>query len=172
MIARPKLSWPPLLSLLGLLGLALAPAWVFAQEQGVEPAPEAGPETASEAEPEPDPAPDGDATPWDGATDVSLPPFLQDTGKRIVDERPPPSEQQLEALRQLEEEVERFSETGEAFRSTVTSLVRREYLLQRRERDRWYGEQLEAEEREFNEARENSIRVFEEFLRRYPTHPK
>ena len=38
-------------------------------------------------------------TPWEGATDVSLPPFLQDTGKRIVDQRPPPTEQQLEALR-------------------------------------------------------------------------
>ena len=84
----------------------------------------------------------------------------------------PRREQQLEALRQLEEEVDRFSESGEAFRSTVTSLVRREYLQQRRERDRWYGEQLEAEERAFNEARDTSIRVFEEFLRRYPNHAK
>ncbi|MGB5546524.1 MAG: hypothetical protein WBM74_08135, partial [Polyangiales bacterium] len=116
--------------------------------------------------------PEEGETPWAGATDVNLPPFLQDTGKRIVDERPPPTEQQLEALRQLEEEVERFSETGETFRSTVTSLVHREYLQQRRERDRWYSEQLEAEEREFDEARDDSIRVFEEFLRRYPSHPK
>ena len=113
-----------------------------------------------------------DAAPWEGATDVTLPPFLQDTGKRIVDQRPPPTEQQLEALRQLEEEVDRFTETGEAFRSTVTSLVRREYLHQRRERDRWYGEQLETEERAFNEARESSIRVFEDFIRRYPNHSK
>ena len=113
-----------------------------------------------------------DAAPWEGATDVTLPPFLQDTGKRIVDQRPPPTEQQLEALRQLEEEVDRFTETGEAFRSTVTSLVRREYLQQRRERDRWYGEQLETEERAFNEARESSIRVFEDFIRRYPNHTK
>ena len=113
-----------------------------------------------------------DAAPWEGATDVTLPPFLQDTGKRIVDQRPPPTEQQLEALRQLEEEVDRFTETGEAFRSTVTSLVRRAYLHQRRERDRWYGEQLETEERAFNEARESSIRVFEDFIRRYPSHSK
>jgi len=117
-------------------------------------------------------AQEGEAAPWEGATDVSLPPFLQDTGKRIVDERQPPTEQQLEALRQLEEEVDRFTETGEAFRSTVTSLVRREYLQQRRERDRWYGEQLETEERAFNEARESSIRVFEDFIRRYPNHTK
>jgi tetratricopeptide (TPR) repeat protein len=113
-----------------------------------------------------------EATPWEGATDVTLPPFLQDTGKRIVDQRPPPTEQQLEALRELEEEVERFTESGEAFRSTVTSLVRRQYLQQRRERDRWYGERLKTEERAFNEARASSIRVFEDFIRRYPQHPK
>jgi len=117
-------------------------------------------------------AQEAEAAPWEGATDVTLPPFLQDTGKRIVDERPPPTKQQLEALRQLEEEVERFTATGEAFRSTVTSLVRREYLQKRRERDRWYGERLETEERAFNEARENSIRVFEDFIRRYPNHAK
>lgn len=110
-------------------------------------------------------------TPWEGATDVTLPPFLRDTGKRVVDERPPPTEQQLEALRQLEEELERFSESGETFRSTVTSLVRREYLQQRRVRDRWYVEQLETEERAFAEARDNSIRVFEEFIERYPDNP-
>jgi hypothetical protein len=124
------------------------------------------PATAQEGE-------EGDeATPWEGATDVTLPPFLQDTDQRIVDQRPPPTAQQLEALRQLEEEVDRFTESGEAFRSTVTSLVRREYLQQRRERDRWYGEQLETEERAFNEARESSIRVFEDFVRRYPNHTK
>ena len=114
---------------------------------------------------------EGEPVPWDGATDVTLPPFLRDTDKRVVEERQPPSDAQLEALRQLEEEVERFRESGETFRSTVTSLVRREYLQQRRERDRWYGEQLEAEERSFNEARDTSIRVFEEFVARYPNQP-
>jgi len=112
------------------------------------------------------------AAPWEGATDVTLPPFLRDTGKRIVDERPPPTAQQLEALRQLEGEAERFGESGDTFRSTVTSLARREYLQQRRARERWYGEQLDAEEQAFNEARERSIRVFEEFIRRYPNHAK
>ncbi|MGB8329499.1 MAG: tetratricopeptide repeat protein, partial [Polyangiales bacterium] len=113
-----------------------------------------------------------DTAPWEGTSDVTLPPFLQDTGKRVVNERPAPTEQQLEALRRLETEVERFTGSGETFRSTVTSLVRREYLQQRRERDRWYGEQLDTEERAFDEARENSIRVFEEFVARYPDHPK
>ncbi|MGB5695971.1 MAG: tetratricopeptide repeat protein [Polyangiales bacterium] len=120
----------------------------------------------------PEGAEDAELTPWQGAKDTSLPPFLQDTGKRIVDERPPPTEQQLEALRQLESEAERFTNSGETFRSTVTSLVRREYLQQRRERDRWYGEQLEVEERAFNEARTSSIQVFEEFIRTYPSDPR
>ncbi len=127
---------------------------------------------ATWASSDPAAAQEREAAPWQGATDVTLPPFLQDTGKRIVDQRPPPTQQQLEALRQLEQEVDRFTETGEAFRSTVTSLVRREYLQQRRERDRWYGEQIETEERAFNEARESSIRVFEDFIRRYPNHAK
>ena len=32
-----------------------------------------------------------EAVPWEGASDVELPPFLQDTEKRVVDERPPPT---------------------------------------------------------------------------------
>lgn len=120
----------------------------------------------------PEPRETEDPTPWESATDTSLPPFLRDTGKRIVDERPPPTARELEALRQLEGEVDRFTKSGETFGSTVNSLVRREYLQQRRERDRWYGEQLEVEERALNEARSSSIRVFEEFIRRYPDHPK
>ncbi|MCZ6805328.1 MAG: hypothetical protein O7F08_00115, partial [Deltaproteobacteria bacterium] len=115
---------------------------------------------------------DAEATPWEGTTDTTLPPFLQDTEKRVVDERPPPTEQQLEGLRQLEEEVDRFTESGGTYRDTVTSLVRREYLQQRRARDRWYGVQIETEDQAFNEAREEAIRIFEEFIRRYPDHPK
>ena len=134
----------------------------------------AGPASAQDPEPSRD-APrieDVDATPWEGTPDTSLPPFLQDTGKRVVDERPPPTAAQLEALRELEAEVEGFAETGGTYRDTVTSLVRREYLQQRRERDRWYGLQIEAEDAAFDEAREEAIRVFEDFLRRYPEHPR
>ncbi len=111
-----------------------------------------------------------ETTPWEGAADTTLPPFLQDTEKRVVDERPPPTEQQLEGLRQLEEEVDRFTESGGAYRDTVTSLVRREYLQQRRARDRWYGTQIEAEDQAFNDAREAAIRIFEAFIDRYPAH--
>ena len=134
---------------------------------------------AQDAEPEPDRdsartegTEGAETTPWEGTADTTLPPFLQDTEKRVVDERPPPTEQQLEGLRQLEEEVDRFTESGGAYRDTVTSLVRREYLQQRRARDRWYGTQIEAEDQAFNDARETAIGVFEDFIRRYPTHAK
>jgi len=134
---------------------------------------------AQDAQPEPDRdsartegTEDAETTPWEGSTDTTLPPFLQDTEKRVVDQRPPPTEQQLEGLRQLEEEVERFIESGGTYQDTVTSLVRREYLQQRRARDRWYGSQIDAEDRAFNDARDEAIRVFEEFIHRYPDHPK
>ncbi len=112
------------------------------------------------------------ATPWAGASDVSLPPFLQDTSKRVVEERPEPSDAQREVLRKLEDEAEQYIESGEAFESTVNSLVRREYLQRRRERARYYGLRIEAEELALDEARRSSIRAFEEFIARYPDHPK
>ena len=115
---------------------------------------------------------DSGAVPWEGASDVELPPFLQDTSRRVVEERPPPSAEQLEALRRLEEEVDRFDKSGRTFRSTIDSLVRRDYLQQRRDRDRWYGERIEAEERAFNEARDDSIRIFQNFIARYPNDEK
>ncbi len=164
-----------------LMGLALCgallPVTLSATAQDTEPEPsDPEPVEPEPAEPEPDrDAPrteDVESTPWEGTTDTTLPPFLQDTKKRVVDERPRPTEQQLEGLRQLEGEVERFLESGGAYRETVTSLVRREYLQRRRARDRWYGAQIEAEDKAFNEARQDAIRMFEEFIRRYPDHPR
>ncbi|MGB5812261.1 MAG: tetratricopeptide repeat protein [Polyangiales bacterium] len=115
---------------------------------------------------------DVEETPWEGATDTTLPPFLQDTGKRVTDPRPKPTPAQLEGLRQLEAEVGQFSESGDAFRDTVNSLVKREYLQQRRARDRWYGAQIELEDESFNEARQEAIRVFERFIEQYPNEPE
>jgi len=115
---------------------------------------------------------DPEVVPWEGASDVELPPFLRDTSKRVVEERPAPSDEQLDALRRLEREVERFKDSGTTFRSTIDSLVRRDYLQQRRERDRWYGERIEAEERAFNDARDESIQMFEDFIGRYPNDSK
>ncbi len=103
--------------------------------------------------------------------EVPLPSFLDTTDRRIVDERPPPSPEQVAALREMEKEVERFQLVGQSYRATVVSLVRREYLRQRRGRDQWYGRQIRDEERMLNEARANAIRQFERFIERYPDDP-
>ena len=80
-------------------------------------------------------APESPDAPWGGASDVELPSFLDTTDSRVQDNRPPPTPEQLEALRALEAEVGRFTQSGETYRDTVVSLVRREYLRQRRSRD-------------------------------------
>ena len=71
----------------------------------------------------------------------------------------------------MEAEVDRFTNTGSAYRNTVVSLVRREYLRQRRGRNRWYGRQIAEEERLLDEARERAIQQFERFVQRYPDDP-
>jgi TolA-binding protein len=101
----------------------------------------------------------------------ALPSFLDTTDTRIVDERPPPTSAQVAALREMEAEVDRFTKAGGAYRNTVVSLVRREYLRQRRGRNRWYGRQIAEEERLLDEARERAIQQFERFIRRYPDDP-
>ena len=101
----------------------------------------------------------------------ALPSFLDTTDRRIQDERPPPTAAQIAALREMEAEVARFTGSGGAYRNTVVSLVRREYLRQRRGRDQWYQRQIREEERLLNEARERAIRQFERFVRRYPDDP-
>ncbi len=105
------------------------------------------------------------------AGEVPLPSFLDVTDRRIVDERPPPTEQQIAALREMEAEVANFTRVGNTYRNTVVSLLRREYLRQRRGRDQWYARQIREEERMLNEARERAILQFERFVRRYPDDP-
>ncbi len=53
----------------------------------------------------------------------------------------------------------------------MLSIVRREYLRQRRARNQGYARQIREEERLQNEARERAIRLFERFIRRYPDDP-
>ncbi len=110
-------------------------------------------------------------SPWGSASDVELPSFLDTTDSRVQDTRPPPTPEQLEALRALEAEVGSFTASGETYRDTVVSLVRREYLRQRRSRDQWFARQIREEERLTNEARERAIALFERFIRRYPDDP-
>lgn len=100
-----------------------------------------------------------------------LPTFLDTTDRRIQDDRPPPTPAQLAALAEMEAEVGRFTQTGEGYRQTVVSLVRREYLRQRRGRDQWFARQIREEERMLNEARDRAIAEFERFIARYPDDP-
>ena len=118
---------------------------------------------------------DGTAAPWANApvaATVPAPPsFLDTTDRRIVDERPPPAPEQVAALREMEEEVGRFTKVGGSYRDTVTAIVRREYLRQRRSRDQGYARQIREEERLQTEARARAIRLFEQFIQRYPNDP-
>ncbi|MEZ4288591.1 MAG: tetratricopeptide repeat protein, partial [Polyangiales bacterium] len=112
------------------------------------------------------------SAPWQGASDVSLPPFLQDTGRRVVDTRPGPTPSQVEALRQMQDEVDRFSSSGQAYRNILGDLLNREYTREKHGRTLWYGRQIDKEETELNQARTNAIALFERFVRRYPDNKK
>ncbi len=126
------------------------------------------PDEAAEA-PEPVPLPVEAAAP----PEEYLPPpaFLDTTDRRISDERGTPSAEQVRALEELEAEMERYAGDARSYRNTVTSLVRREYLRQRRGRDFLYSSQIREEESSMAEERERAIRIFERFLRRYPDDP-
>ncbi|MEM9071309.1 MAG: tetratricopeptide repeat protein [Myxococcota bacterium] len=133
--------------------------------------PAADPNADPGANPATEPAPQPRDQPRTATGEVPLPSFLDTTDRRIVDERPPPTPEQIQALREMEAEVARFDGSGGSYRNTVVSLLRREYLRQRRGRDQWYGRQIREEERLLDEARERAIRQFERFIRRYPDDP-
>jgi tetratricopeptide (TPR) repeat protein len=106
--------------------------------------------------------------PWAGTSDVEPPEFLDTTDRRIVDDRPPPSADQVRALLEMEAEVDRFTRSGTGYRSAIVSILRRDYLRQRRERETNYANQIAAEERLTREAMDDAIRHLERFIRRYP----
>jgi len=108
--------------------------------------------------------------PWAGAVDA-VPAFLDTTDRRIADDRAPPTAAQIAALREMESEVGRFSAIGGAYRDTVISIVRREYLRQRRAKDAQYAMQVRDEERLEDEARLAAITMFERFVEQYPQDP-
>jgi TolA-binding protein len=109
--------------------------------------------------------------PWADTRDVPNPAFLDTTDRRISDERPPPTAEQIAALLEMEREVDAFTRVGTAYRDSVNSILMREYARQRRERQAGYARQIREEERLMNEARERAIALFEAFIRRYPTDP-
>jgi tetratricopeptide (TPR) repeat protein len=111
------------------------------------------------------------ADPWAGTVDVRPPTFLDTTDRRIRDDRPPPSPEQIAALREMEAEVDRFSQAGHSYRGAIVSILQREYGQRRRDREQGYSRQIREEERLQNDARDAAIRAFERFIRRYPSDP-
>ncbi|MGF1467784.1 MAG: tetratricopeptide repeat protein [Sandaracinaceae bacterium] len=109
--------------------------------------------------------------PWARTEDVPNPEFLDTTDRRIQDDRPPPTAEQLQALRELEAEVDRFARSGQAYRANVNSILRREFMRRRREREAGYARQIAEEERLMNEARLRAIELLEAFIARYPNDP-
>jgi TolA-binding protein len=114
---------------------------------------------------------DPSRAPWANVEDVPLPSFLETKDERIEDERPPPTDAQVAALEEMEAEVDRFAGVASSYRGTVGSLLRREYLRQRRSRDQYYARQIQAEEDALDEARDRAILLFERFIQRYPNDP-
>lgn len=150
---------------LALLLVTLAPSMAWAQAQGgagAEPPEMPGPgENLSDMPP----------PPWANTSDVPNPAFLDTTDDRIVDDRPPPTPEQIAALLEMEAEVARFTQVGRSYRDSVNSILVREYHRRRRERQAGYARQIREEERLQNEARDRAIRLFEAFIRRYPNDP-
>ncbi|MFT3922644.1 MAG: tetratricopeptide repeat protein [Myxococcales bacterium] len=102
---------------------------------------------------------------------ADLPAFLDTADKRLKDERPPPSKEQIAALREMEAETAGFTRGGETYRDTVVNIVRREYLRQRRQRSEGYARQISEEEKLQDEATLQAIALFEKFIAQYPNDP-
>lgn len=149
-------------SLRALLCLALAAPTVARGQETPSPLPLPGPgQNLSDVDP----------PPWARATDAPHPSFLDTTDRRIVDDRPPPTPEQVAALREMEAELERFGNVGRAYRDSVNAILTREYHRRRREQQAGYARQIREEEQLQNEARDRAIRIFEAFIRRYPNDP-
>jgi len=115
-----------------------------------------------------------DSTPqpsWITENAAATPSFLDTSDRRIKDDRPPPSAEQVKGLKELEAEVERFRRIGGAYRDTVVSLLRREYERQRRDREEEYASQIKFEEQLEDKARLDAIALFERFIQSYPSDP-
>jgi cellulose synthase operon protein C len=152
-------------SILLAAGLLATPAAFVTAASAQETAPEAT-TTSTAADPSDVVSP---PPPWAGTTDVAPPDFLDTTDRRIVDDRPPPTEAQIRALLELEAEVDRFTRSGTGYRNAIVSILRRDYLRQRRERETGYARQIAEEERLTREAMEDAITHLERFIRRYPS---
>ncbi len=111
------------------------------------------------------------AMPWSAQAASELPAFLTTADKRLKDERPAPTAGQLAALSEMETEVAGFKRNGDAYKETVLSIVRREYLRQRRLRGDGYARQISDEEKQQDASTARAIELFERFIKQYPNDP-
>ncbi|MCG8557481.1 MAG: tetratricopeptide repeat protein [Proteobacteria bacterium] len=180
----PSMRW------IGLLVPVLAVPWQLEAQVPAAPAPPVSsgsrtparpgtvaPSAARPAASAAAPAARAQDVPWAGTSDVTglgtLPTFLQTAAKeKSLDQRPDPTPQQLAALEELQAEVKHFGMVGSAFRDTMGTLLRRDYMRQRRNRDLSFKRQIEHEEHLEDGARANAIELFERFLGSYPRDPK
>jgi TolA-binding protein len=165
----------------GLASAALLGAFTVrlssAQAQDAGPAADAGVSPDAAATPPdgaaavPSSGPDAEVVPWSAQAAAELPSFLTTVDRRLKDDRPPPTAQQLAALTEMEQAVEAFRRNGDSYRDTVVAIVRREYLRQRRIRSEGFARQISDEEKLQDESTEHAIQLFERFVQQYPNDP-
>ncbi|MET0387402.1 MAG: tetratricopeptide repeat protein [Polyangiales bacterium] len=102
---------------------------------------------------------------------VPPPGFLDTTDRRLREVRAAPSKIEVGALRELEDEVGRFTKIGGSYRDTLDALLRREYLRKRYAQDQNYARQVKAEEDLEDKSRLSAIALFERFIAKYPSDP-
>ncbi|MDB4975203.1 MAG: domain protein putative component of TonB system [Myxococcaceae bacterium] len=116
-------------------------------------------------------APGAEGLPWSSEATAELPSFLQTADTRLKDDRPPPSKEQIAALNEMEKEIASFKLSGSSYRDSVVSIVRREYLRQRRLRSEGYERQISQEEKLQDESTDKAIALFEKFVAQYNDDP-
>ena len=116
-------------------------------------------------------APGAEGLPWSSEATAELPSFLQTADKRLKDDRPPPTAAQLAALSEMEKELSSFKLSGDSYRNSVVSIVRREYLRQRRLRSEGYERQITQEEKLQDQSTDKAIALFEKFTQQYTEDP-
>jgi tetratricopeptide (TPR) repeat protein len=80
-----------------------------------------------------------------------------------------PTADQLAALRLLEDEISGFAQRGEAYRSGVNGLLRREHESQLDRLRTGFQRQIDSERQAESQARRSAISIFERFIENYPT---
>ena len=114
---------------------------------------------------------DAEVVPWSAQAAAELPSFLTTADTRVKDQRPPPSAAQLAALKEMESAVDAFKRNGDSYKDTVVSIVRREYLRQRRLRSEGFSRQISDEEKLQDQSTARAIELFEKFIKQYPNDP-